>query len=129
MPLNPGCPRCPTPVARTGDDGGWSCPEHGVVPPLWRPDEASYDAFVEHLGATATFPTYLPWPLSPGWRVTDFAAVEHQGRGRARKAGQGLPERLVAAGEDNHAGLEVLLLRVLHVEIENGSVGQHEVMQ
>ena len=83
MPLNAGCPRCTTPVAQTGHDGGWSCPEHGVIPPLWRPDEVSYDAFVEHLGATATFPTYLPWPLSPGWRVTDFAAVGPHGKGRA----------------------------------------------
>ena len=81
MPLNPGCPRCATPVARAGVDGGWSCPEHGAIAPLWRPDEASYDAFVEHLGATPTFPTYLPWPLSPGWRVTDFAAVGGRGDG------------------------------------------------
>ena len=81
MELKAGCPRCPTPVARSGE--GWSCPEHGVIPPLWRPDEASYDAFVEHLGATARFPTYLPWPLSPGWRVTDFAAGGDQQRGRA----------------------------------------------
>ena len=83
MPLTAGCPRCATPVARTGVDEAWSCPEHGVIAPLWRPDEASYDLFVEHLGATASFPTYLPWPLSPGWRVTDFAAVGEQGRGRA----------------------------------------------
>lgn len=83
MPLNAGCPRCATPVGSTGDDGGWSCPEHGVIAPLWRPDEVSYDAFVEHLGATATIPTYLPWPLSPGWRVTDFASVGHPGNGRA----------------------------------------------
>ena len=45
--------------------------------------EASYDAFVEHLGATARFPTYLPWPLSPGWRVTQFAAVGTVDRGEA----------------------------------------------
>jgi hypothetical protein len=84
MPLTPGCPRCPTPVARVGVDGRWSCPEHGQITPLWRPDEASYDDFVEHLGTTATFPTYLPWPLSPGWRVTDFAAVgDHDDGGRA----------------------------------------------
>jgi hypothetical protein len=75
MPLTAGCPRCPTPVARAGADGGWSCPEHGSIAPLWRPGEVSYDGFVEHLGAAAAFPTYLPWPLSPGWRVTDFAAV------------------------------------------------------
>src|SRR4030095_15372774 len=73
MALTVGCPRCATPVARAG--ARWSCPAQGSVPPLWRPAEVSYDAFVEHLGATARFPTYLPWPLSPGWRVTDFAAV------------------------------------------------------
>ena len=38
---------------------------------------------MEHLGATARFPTYLPWPLSPGWRVTDFASVGTVDRGRA----------------------------------------------
>jgi hypothetical protein len=81
MALTVGCPRCTTPIARAGD--AWSCPDHGVVEPLWRPTEASYDAFVEHLGATARFPTYLPWPLSPGWRVTDFAAVGTVNRGRA----------------------------------------------
>lgn len=81
MALKPGCPRCPTPVARSG--AGWSCPEHGEIPPLWRAEEASYDAFVDHLGATARFPTYLPWPLSPGWRVTDFASVGEPGNGQA----------------------------------------------
>jgi len=81
MVLSVGCPRCTTPVAQV--DTRWSCPDHGVIEPLWRPAEASYDAFVEHLGATARFPTYLPWPLSPGWRVTDFAAVGTVDRGRA----------------------------------------------
>jgi hypothetical protein len=81
MALTVGCPRCTTPVAQAGS--AWSCPDHGLVEPLWRPDEATYDAFVEHLGATARFPTYLPGPLSPGWRVTDFAAVGAPGRGRA----------------------------------------------
>ena len=81
MGLTVSCPRCSTPVARAGDR--WSCPDHGLVEPLWRPAEASYDAFVELLGATARFPTYLPWPLSPGWRVTDFAAVGDRARGRA----------------------------------------------
>jgi hypothetical protein len=81
MSLSVGCPRCSTPVARAGD--AWSCPDHGLIDPLWRPSEASYDAFVEHLGTTARFPTYLPWPLSPGWRITDFAAVGTVDRGRA----------------------------------------------
>ena len=74
-PLAPGCPRCPTPVARVGEGGGWACPDHGTVRPLWRPVEASYDGFVAHLDQADGFPTYLPWPLSPGWEVTDFAVV------------------------------------------------------
>jgi hypothetical protein len=42
---------------------------------LWRPAEASYDAFVEHLATARDFPTYLPWPMAPGWVVSDFAVV------------------------------------------------------
>ncbi len=73
MSLSVGCPRCASSVA--GTDAGWSCPEHGLLEPLWRPEEASYDTFAEHLLASASLPTYLPWPLSPGWQVTDFAVV------------------------------------------------------
>lgn len=70
------CPRCPAPVARLGDGSPlWSCPEHGPVPALWRAEEASYDGFAEHLRRAAPFPTFLPWPMSPGWGITDFAAV------------------------------------------------------
>ncbi|WP_224769119.1 DUF6758 family protein [Nocardioides ochotonae] len=82
----PGCPRCTTPVARAGGSG-WSCPEHGVVPPLWRAPEASYDAFAEHLVRSRGFPTYLPWPLSPGWAVTDMAAAGDDGDLRATMTG------------------------------------------
>jgi hypothetical protein len=81
MSLRVGCPRCPTPVGETGD-GGWACPEHGEVVPLWRPVTASYDAFAGHLSRARGFPTYLPWPLGPGWSITDFAAVA-PGDGRA----------------------------------------------
>ena len=73
MSLVPGCPRCATPVAGPGQGRGWSCPEHGPIRPLWRPQEASYDAFAEHLQASTDFPTYLPWPVHSGWSVTDFA--------------------------------------------------------
>jgi hypothetical protein len=73
MSLSVGCPRCAAPVSRTGD--GWVCVEHAGIDPLWRPTEASYDAFAEHLRLSAGMPTYLPWPLSPGWSVSDFAAV------------------------------------------------------
>jgi len=84
MSLSAGCPRCPTPVAQDAASGGWACPDHGTVQPLWRPDEASYDEFVEHLRLADGFPTYLPWPMSPGWSVTDFGVVGAEpGRARA----------------------------------------------
>jgi len=75
MSLAAGCPRCSTPVARHGTDGRYSCPEHGVVRPLWRPVVPSYDGFVDLLALAESFPTHLPWPLGPGWQVTDFAVV------------------------------------------------------
>lgn len=80
MSLRAGCPRCPAPVAEVGA-GEWCCPTHGVVPPLWRPEEPSYDDFAGHLARAGDFPTYLPWPLGPGWSVSDFAVV---GDARAR---------------------------------------------
>jgi Family of unknown function (DUF6758) len=77
MSLVAGCPRCR--AAEPLVDGTPRCPVHGVVArPLWRPEdhaEISYDVFVDHLGTAGTFPTYLPWPMSPGWSVTDFAVA------------------------------------------------------
>jgi hypothetical protein len=82
MSLVTGCPRCPADV-ETGD-GRPRCPVHGdVARPLWRPPtdlEVTYEAFAEHLGAAEDFPTYLPWPMSPGWAVTDFAVSAEVGR-------------------------------------------------
>ncbi len=72
-----GCPRCRTPVGES--DGVWSCSLHGKVPRVWRPVEPGYDVFAEHLVATAGFPTYLPWPLSPGWRISDFSSARWAG--------------------------------------------------
>jgi len=68
------CVRCPAPAIEA-PDGTWSCPDHGATAPLWRAPEASYDGFVEHLAVAVGFPTYVPWPMSPGWTMTDFAAV------------------------------------------------------
>lgn len=48
---------------------------HGSQPVLWRPEEVSYDAFGDHLRTADGFPTYLPWPLGPGWAVSDFGVV------------------------------------------------------
>lgn len=75
MSLEAGCVRCSVPVL--------PCPDHGEGPVLWRPPEATYDAFAEHLAMSRGFPTYLPWPISPGWTVTDVATVVDAG-GRPR---------------------------------------------
>jgi hypothetical protein len=42
---------------------------------LRRSEDTSYDVFVEALRTAGDFPTYLPWPMSPGWSVTDVAVV------------------------------------------------------
>lgn len=73
MALRAGCPSCTAPIAE--HDGQWSCPDHGAVTPLWRPTESSYDDFAEHLVRAGDFPTFLPWPLGPGWSVSDFAVI------------------------------------------------------
>jgi hypothetical protein len=73
MALRAGCPSCAAPVVETS--GQWTCPDHGVVAPLWRPEEATYDDFAAHLVRAGAFPTFLPWPLGPGWSVSDFAVI------------------------------------------------------
>ncbi len=65
--LTASCVRCSAPVV--------PCPDHGGRYALWRPDEVTYESFAAHLAASPDFPTYLPWPMSPGWNVTDVAAV------------------------------------------------------
>ncbi|MDQ3616307.1 MAG: hypothetical protein M3393_06745 [Actinomycetota bacterium] len=77
MPLAASCPRCSSPVS--GDGSTWRCLDHAVITPLWRPSVASYEAMAEHLRKCDTFPTLLPWPLSPGWSVTDFGCVGSPG--------------------------------------------------
>lgn len=72
MSLAASCVRCPAPVV--------PCPDHGGRTVLWRPEEASYDAFAEHLGTARELPTYVPWPIGPGWSITDFAAAAEDGR-------------------------------------------------
>jgi hypothetical protein len=82
MVLGAGCPRCAAPVTDTGE--AWSCLDHGSITPLWRPATADYEGLAEHLTRAGTMPTFLPWPLPPGWAVTDFGSVSRPGRdGRA----------------------------------------------
>lgn len=61
----------------------WSCVDHGRIDPLWRVEHASYSAFGDHLARAGDFPTYVPWPMSPGWEVTDFGVVGGSGAARA----------------------------------------------
>lgn len=68
----------------TDEDGTWRCTDHGTITPLWRPAKADYGSFAEHLTRAGSMPTFLPWPLSPGWTVSDFGAVaDAGGEGRA----------------------------------------------
>lgn len=73
MSLAASCPRCTSPVSET--DGAFTCRNHGAIPALWRPDVADYTAFAELVGRVGDLPTYLPWPMSPGWSIADFGCV------------------------------------------------------
>jgi len=73
VPLAASCPRCTSPV--TGEGASFACTVHGRVDPFWRPDQADYDSFAELVGRSDDLPTYLPWPMSPGWSITDFAVA------------------------------------------------------
>ncbi len=73
MSLSAWCPRCRERLI--AGRGGPACPLHGAQLPLWRPDEVSYVAFTDHLRTAEGFPTYLPWPMGSGWRVSDFGVV------------------------------------------------------
>lgn len=81
MPLAASCPRCTSPV--TGEGPSFACSVHGPTEPLWRPDEADYESFADLVGRSDELPTYLPWPMSPGWSIADFGCVGHAGRVRA----------------------------------------------
>ena len=96
MTLDAGCPRCAASVS--SDNGRWTCPTHGVTAPLWRPVEAEYDAFAEYLALVRPLPTWLPWPLPPGWQVTDFGCV-------AREAGDAHAAFVTCAGSTELDGV------------------------
>lgn len=95
---------------------GPSCPRHGEVVPLWRPAEVGYAAFAEVLRLAEPVPTYLPWPMSPGWSVADVGAVspggeDASGPGRAtvtRTVGSTDPDgpvEVTVVSEDPGVGL------------------------
>nr|WP_246456031.1 DUF6758 family protein [Nocardioides mesophilus] len=78
MTLAAGCPRCTSPVTEKNHE--WVCPDHGTVTPLWRPDTAGYEDFADHLNRCAALPSFLPWPITPGWAITDFGCVATPGK-------------------------------------------------
>ncbi|MCW2754207.1 MAG: hypothetical protein JWQ32_1618 [Marmoricola sp.] len=73
MSLVASCPRCTSPV--TESEGAFSCLVHGGIRPLWRPGTADYATFAELVSRAEDLPTYLPWPMSPGWSISDFGCV------------------------------------------------------
>ncbi|MDQ6641352.1 MAG: hypothetical protein M3Y66_02535 [Actinomycetota bacterium] len=77
MALAASCPRCTTPLS--GEGVSFSCADHGSVVPLWRSASADYSTFADVMVRTTGMPTYLPWPLSPGWTIADFGCVAKPG--------------------------------------------------
>ena len=77
MALDAACPSCSAPLSGSGDS--WECPLHGVTVPLWRVAEPGYDAFAAYLMRSRPLPTWLPWPVPPGWQVTDFGCIAPEG--------------------------------------------------
>lgn len=67
------CPRCTTPLS--GESAEFRCADHGSLVPLWRSATADYSTFADVMARSAGMPTYLPWPLSPGWSIADFGCV------------------------------------------------------
>jgi hypothetical protein len=92
---------------------------------------ADYDSFTEHLTAAGGFPTYVPWPLSPGWQITDFGVVGTPGRARATVTGVAGPTpldgpvELLIVAEEPGTGLGARCAGTLHsdpgTEIAGGS--------
>ena len=85
MSLRAECPRCQQPPLGDGDD--WRCPTHDVLTPLWRTVGADYDAFASYLQLSQGLATWLPWPLPPGWQVSDFGCVRDDDGPRAAVVG------------------------------------------
>jgi hypothetical protein len=52
---------------------------HGRTAPLWRSSHAEYGDLVAHLHLARPLPTWLPWPVPPGWHLTDVGCVAEPG--------------------------------------------------
>jgi hypothetical protein len=76
------CPKCA--INLDHEQGLMSCPNHGDVVPLWRPESASRESFADLMRLAGQLPVYLPWPMSPGWQISDFGVVAEQREGNSR---------------------------------------------
>lgn len=73
MTLVPACLHCDAPLV--GDAGEENCATHGESGIWWRPALVGYEAFAGVLQRSGDLPVYLPWPLPPGWEITEFGCV------------------------------------------------------
>ena len=48
---------------------------HDAVVPLWRPRRTDHDDVASLLVAAGERAAWVPWPLGPGWRVSDIGVV------------------------------------------------------
>lgn len=85
----------------------WRCAEHGDVVPLWRSPAVTYEDLATLLVAGATHPAYLPWPISPGWRISDAGLMV----GRLDGIGQVRGTMTACSGPSEEDGpVEVMLV-------------------
>src|ERR687889_1517675 len=121
MALEAECPQCPAVLISSGSE--WTCPLHGATSPLWRSARSEYDDLVAHLGLARPLPTWLPWPVPPGWHLTDFGCVAVPG-GPASAVfttcgGPSEPDGVVevtVVTEEAGVGLGARIARVTHTD-------------
>src|SRR3712207_9179656 len=121
MALEAECPRCP--AVLTGSGPEWTCPLHGAVAPLWRTTHAEYHDLVAHLDLAEPLPTWLPWPVPPGWHLTDFGCVAVPGQSASAVfttcSGPNEPDGVVevtVVTEEPGVGLGARIAQVTHTD-------------
>src|SRR4051794_23017580 len=121
MALEAECPQCPAVLIGSGSE--WTCPLHGATTPLWRTSHSEYDDLVAHLAFARPLPTWLPWPVPPGWHLTDFGAVANPGTAATAVfttcSGPSIPDGVVevtVVSEEPGVGLGARVAQVTHTD-------------
>jgi hypothetical protein len=121
MVLEAACPRCPAEV--TASRAAWTCPLHGPIAPLWRSTRSEYDGLVAHLHLARPLPTWLPWPVPPGWHLTDYGCVAVPGASASAVyttcSGPSEPDGVVevtVVTEEPGVGLGARIAQVTHTD-------------